>query len=207
MAGDRPAAGAEAWRVEELLARVRLPPTHADLSARSQAASASRVSRGAATDRISWWPTSRSGPDVSVQAQILHLLADLRFASAALLFISHDLAVGAASATVVVMYLGGVVGKARRPGLADPRHPMRALLSAAPSLVRRGGGRILWRVTAQSLRPPLGLRDPHPLPCHADAPPRAGHQRIRRRTQGRLPAPSTIASPAITTPRESPSPY
>ncbi len=77
-----------------------------------------------------------SALDVSVQAQIVNLLAGLRERHGlALLFISHNLAVVRhLSDEVVVLYLGRVVERAPREALfATPRHPYtRALLAAVP---------------------------------------------------------------------------
>jgi oligopeptide/dipeptide ABC transporter ATP-binding protein len=79
-----------------------------------------------------------SALDVSVQAQILALFADLRSRlGIGLLFISHDLkVVRALCDRVAVMYLGRIMeeGPADRV-LERPLHPYtRALLSASPSL-------------------------------------------------------------------------
>jgi oligopeptide transport system ATP-binding protein len=78
-----------------------------------------------------------SALDVSIQAQIVNLLADLRKARGlAYLFISHDLAIVRHIADrVAVLYLGRIVELAPAADLfAQPRHPYtRALLSAIPA--------------------------------------------------------------------------
>jgi len=77
-----------------------------------------------------------SALDVSIQAQILHLLENLRRElGLTYLFVSHDIAViGYVSDRIAVMYLGEIVecGPSRRI-LESPRHPYtQALLSAVP---------------------------------------------------------------------------
>ncbi len=79
-----------------------------------------------------------SALDVSVQAQILALFADLRTRlGIGLLFISHDLTVVRALCDrVLVLYLGRVVEEGPAARVLDrPLHPYtQALLSASPSL-------------------------------------------------------------------------
>lgn len=77
-----------------------------------------------------------SALDVSVQAHVLNLLADLREAMGlAMVFISHDLAiVGQISDRVAVMYMGRLVETAATRDILDrPIHPYsRRLMAAIP---------------------------------------------------------------------------
>jgi oligopeptide transport system ATP-binding protein len=99
--------------------------------------------------------------DVTVQAQVLDLLDELREShGTAMILITHDMGVVAeASDEVVVMYAGQVVEQAPVLELFDhPEHPYtEALLGALPQL--EGEGVRQRRLTAIPGRPP-GLVDP-----------------------------------------------
>jgi dipeptide transport system ATP-binding protein len=103
-----------------------------------------------------------SALDVSIQAQVLNLLADLQERySLAYLFISHGLSVVKHIADeVMVMYLGRPVEQGpARDIFAHPQHPYtRALLSATPIAdPRRIKERIVLKGELPSpLRPPTG---------------------------------------------------
>ena len=79
--------------------------------------------------------------DVSIQAQILNLLADLAVElGLTMVFVAHDLSVVKhVSTRVAVMYQGELVEVGTRDELfRDPRHPYtKALLAAVPGLVPR----------------------------------------------------------------------
>ncbi|HJU31629.1 MAG TPA: ABC transporter ATP-binding protein [Hyphomicrobiaceae bacterium] len=103
-----------------------------------------------------------SALDVSIQAQILNLLADLQAARRlTYLFITHDLGVVRYFATrVAVMYLGRIVetGPVERV-FAEPHHPYtKALLASVPSLdpARRGTKPAALGDVPSPERPPPG---------------------------------------------------
>ncbi|MCK6452382.1 MAG: dipeptide ABC transporter ATP-binding protein [Alphaproteobacteria bacterium] len=104
-----------------------------------------------------------SALDVSIQAQILALLEELKRAfDLTYLFISHDLAVvGHISDRIAVMYLGQIVelGPARRL-LQTPAHPYtQALLEAVPRVdAEAQDHRPLGGDVPSPLKPPPGCR-------------------------------------------------
>jgi peptide/nickel transport system ATP-binding protein len=123
-----------------------------------------------------------SALDVSIQAQILNLLADLQATrKLTYLFITHDLGTVRYFATrVAVMYLGRIVetGPTERI-FAEPRHPYtRALLASIPSLdpARRSTRPVALGDVPSPERPPPGCHY-HPRctsrleSCSRDDPP------------------------------------
>jgi peptide/nickel transport system ATP-binding protein len=88
-----------------------------------------------------------SALDVSIQAQVMNLLAEIQAErGVSILFISHDLrAVRQMSHRVAVMYLGRIVEEGEPDAvLHDPAHPYaRALVSAIPHPGRRGQRMVL----------------------------------------------------------------
>ena len=122
-----------------------------------------------------------SALDVSVQAQIVNLLADLRAdLGLAMLFIAHDLAVvDHLCDRVVVLYLGRVMEAGRTEAVfGAPRHPYtRALLAAAPQVdpARRRVPVPLIGDLPSPIAPPSGCvfrtRCPHAIAACAEAVP------------------------------------
>ena len=103
-----------------------------------------------------------SALDVSIQAQVLNLLAEMQERhNLAYLFISHDLSVVRHIANdVLVMYLGRAVEQGPRENIfGNPQHPYtRALLSATPQPdpTRRRDRIVLKGEMPSPLDPPTG---------------------------------------------------
>ena len=113
----------------------------------------------AASPRILILDEPVSALDVSVQAQVLNLLADLKAEfNLTYLFISHDLAVvEAVSDRIAVLYFGSVVetGPAEKV-FAAPRHPYTKLLADSAPVVGKPLGGAQSGELPDPLNPPPG---------------------------------------------------
>ncbi|MCI3269780.1 oligopeptide/dipeptide ABC transporter ATP-binding protein [Streptomyces cylindrosporus] len=140
---DRGTKSQREERVRELMALVGLPRALADaLPGRLSGGQRQRVAiaRALALDPglvVADEPTSAL--DVSVRAQILNLLLDLKERlGLALVFVSHDIqTIRRMSDRVITMYLGRIVEETPAADVTDrARHPYtRALFSATPGLL------------------------------------------------------------------------
>ncbi len=118
-----------------------------------------------------------SALDVSIQAQILNLLDDLRRKlGLTMLFVAHDLRIiEHVSDRVAIMYLGRIVEMAPREAIyTHPRHPYtHALLSAVPvpdprqRSTRMAQRAVMTGDVASPVRPPAGCAF-HPRCPHAE---------------------------------------
>ena len=169
----RPAHGSLEATVLELLEGVGLARRH--IGRRPHELSGGQCQRVAIARALALKPRlivldePTSALDVSVQAQILNLLLELRARfGLTYLLISHDLGVVRhLSDRISVMYLGRIVERAAADQVfTDSRHPYtRALLAARPGRLRgrrAEGGPDPGR-SAQPRRPAIGLRVPSPL--------------------------------------------
>jgi dipeptide transport system ATP-binding protein len=157
----RAASGERREKVRAMLAKVGLRPEHAERY--PHMFSGGQRQRIAIARALMLDPAlvvadePVSALDVSVQAQVLNLLADLQAElGLAYLFISHDLGVVRHIAhEVLVMYLGLAMEQGPKELLFEqPRHPYtKALLASTPGLV--GVARVARQVLKGELPSPL----------------------------------------------------
>jgi peptide/nickel transport system ATP-binding protein len=121
-----------------------------------------------------------SALDVSIQAQMMNLLKDLkRDMGISFIFITHDIALASDLCdSIAVMYAGEIVeiGSAEDM-LLKPQHPYtRRLLDSIPSLGSNEAPRFIPGAPPDLTDPPIGCRF-HPRcplafkPCHEESPP------------------------------------
>ena len=164
-----------ARRLEELLALTGLPPRALDRYAHEfsggqrQRINIARALTLSPSLIIADEPVSAL--DVSIQAQIINLFADLRESlGLTYIFIAHDLSVVRQIASrVAVMYLGAIVELGDADAvLHRPAHPYTAALISAipePSTIRGAGRTILKGDVPSPIAPPPGCRFHTRCPC------------------------------------------
>ncbi|WP_158839618.1 oligopeptide/dipeptide ABC transporter ATP-binding protein [Saccharothrix deserti] len=151
-------------RVRELMSLVGLPESVADAvpgqlsGGQRQRVAIARALALRPALLVADEPTSAL--DVSVRAQILNLLVDLRERlGLAMVFISHDIqTVKKMSDRIVTMYLGRVVEEAPAAEVPESAHHpyMRALFSATPSLLHAVEPIVLSGPVPSATAPPSG---------------------------------------------------
>lgn len=161
-------ASARRTRVADLLTRVGLTPAHADRyphefsGGQRQRIGIARALASGPTVLIGDEPVSAL--DVSIQAQVVNLLEDLKDEfGLTLIVIAHDLAVIRHMADrVAVMYLGEIVETAPAAALFEvPKHPYTETLMAAIPVADFGARRARPLVEGDPpnpIDPPLGCR-------------------------------------------------
>jgi oligopeptide/dipeptide ABC transporter ATP-binding protein len=155
-------------KVARLLGRVGLSPQHADRYPHEFSGGQRQrigIARALATGpKVIVGDEPVSALDVSIQAQVVNILEDLKAEfGLTLVIIAHDLAVIRHMADrVAVMYLGEVVEVAPAEALfAAPKHPYTEALAAAIPLPQVGARKAQPKVTGDPpnpIRPPSGCR-------------------------------------------------